>query len=162
MTATPARVVFDCNVFFQALTSPSGPAARLLELAANREILLFVSAYALDEIRDVTSRPHIVAKYRLDAAIVTDFIADISSFATFVDSIPHVFEFGRDPDDAHYVDLALAVDAKLIVSRDKDLLSLRDDKTPEGQDFKRRYPQLAILTPPEALSLLATTPNNGS
>ncbi len=154
MTTTPARVVFDCNVFFQALTSPSGPAARLLELAANRDILLFVSAYSLDEIQDVTSRPHIVAKYRLDAAIVADFIADITSFATCVDSIPHVFEFGRDPDDAHYINLALAADAKLIVSRDKDLLSLRDCGTAEGRDFINRYPMLQILTPPELLSLI--------
>ena len=153
----PERVVFDCNVFFQALTSPFGPAARLLELASSRDILLFVSAYAIDEIRDVTSRPHIVAKYRLDASIVADFIADISSFATYVDSVPHVFDFGRDTDDAHYVDLAFAAHAKLIVSRDKDLLSLRDAATSEGRDFLARFPTLFILTPPEALKLLATT-----
>lgn len=159
---TPERVVFDCNVFFQALTSPFGPAARLLELASSRDILLFVSAYALDEIRDVTSRPHIIAKYRLETTIVAGFIADISSFATCVDSVPHVFDFGRDPDDAHYVDLALAVDAKLIVSRDRDLLSLRDDKIPEGREFMQRYPQLSILTPPEALHLFASPPNDGS
>jgi hypothetical protein len=71
---TPERVVFDCNVLFQALTSPFGPAARLLELASSRDILLFVAG----------------------------FIADISSFATCVDSVPHIFDFGRDPDDAHY------------------------------------------------------------
>jgi PIN domain len=95
MTTNPERVVFDWNVFFQALTSPAGPAARLLELASSRDILLFVSVYAIDEIRDVTSRPHIVAKYRLEATIVANFIADISSFATYVDSVPHVFDFGR-------------------------------------------------------------------
>ena len=150
----PERVVFDCNVFFQALTSPSGPAARLLELASSHAILLFVSSYAMDEIRDVTSRPRIVAKYRLDAAVVAKFIADINSCATFVDPIPQLFDFGRDPDDAHYVDLALAARARLIVSRDKDLLSLRDLETPEGRDFAIRFPALSILTPPEALKLL--------
>ena len=158
MTTNPERVVFDCNVFFQALTSPAGPAARLLELASRRDILLFVSAYAFDELRDVTAQPHIVAKYRLDATIVAAFIADISSYATFVDSIPHLFDFGRDPDDAHYIDLACATNAKLIVSRDKDLLSLRDAATPEGRDFLARFPKLAILTPPEALTLLNVAP----
>ena len=47
----PERVVFDCNVFFQALTSPFGPAARLLELASSRDILLFVSVYTQLSIR---------------------------------------------------------------------------------------------------------------
>jgi putative PIN family toxin of toxin-antitoxin system len=157
MTTNPERVVFDCNVFFQALTSPAGPAARLLELASSRDILLFVSVYAIDEIRDVTSRPHIVAKYRLEATVVANFIADISSFATYVDSVPHVFDFGRDPDDAHYVDLALAANARLVVSRDKDLLSLRDAGAAEGRDFMSRYPTLLILTPPEALKLIEAT-----
>lgn len=52
------------------------------------------------------------------------------------------------------VDLAIAVDAKLIVSRDKDLLSLRDPATIEGKDFMSRFPDLEILTPPEVLKLL--------
>jgi putative PIN family toxin of toxin-antitoxin system len=157
MTTTPVRVVFDCNVFFQALTSPAGPAARLLELVATQDLALFVSAYALDELRDVSQRPHLVAKYRLDATIVEEFIADVRSFATWLDPVPHVFDFGRDPDDAHYVDLALAADAKLIVSRDRHLLDLRAGTTQESQDFQQRFPQLAILTPPEALALVRAT-----
>ena len=75
-------------------------------------------------------------------------------FATFVDVVPHVFDFPRDPKDAHYVDLAVAASAKLIVSRDKDLLSLADESTPEGQDFKARFPGIAILTPPAMLQML--------
>lgn len=155
---SPERVVFDCNVFFQALTSPRGPARRLLSHASSGELSLFVSAYSLDELREVTARPYIVQKYRLDAEVVADFIEEVRALATCVDSVPHVFDFPRDPKDAHYVDLALAVDAKLIVSHDKDLLSLRDAGTSEGRDFLSRYPTLLILTPPEALKLLDATP----
>jgi predicted nucleic acid-binding protein len=72
--------------------------------------------------------------------------------------VPPIFEYPRDPDDAHYVDLAIAADAKLIVSRDNDLLSLRDPATVAGQDFLSRFPLLLILTPPEALRLLAPPP----
>ncbi|HEY4233418.1 MAG TPA: putative toxin-antitoxin system toxin component, PIN family [Lacipirellulaceae bacterium] len=68
-----------------------------------------------------------------------------------------MFDFPRDPKDAHYVDLALAVNAKLIVSRDKDLLSLRDATTTDGRDFMSRFPALSILTPPEALKLIEKT-----
>lgn len=52
-------------------------------------------------------------------------------------------------------DLALAVDAKLIVSRDKDLLSLRDAATDEARDFSRRYPGLLIFTPVRLKSTIA-------
>lgn len=37
------RVVFDCNVYFQALISPAGPAGRLFALAAVQLVELFVS-----------------------------------------------------------------------------------------------------------------------
>jgi hypothetical protein len=40
-------------------------------------------------------------------------------------------------------------------------LSLRDAATGEGRDFISRYPTLLILTPPEVLKLLATTPPAG-
>jgi predicted nucleic acid-binding protein len=36
-----------------------------------------------------------------------------------------VFEYERDTDDAHYIDLAVACRAKLIVSRDRDLRATR-------------------------------------
>lgn len=153
MTTRP-RVVFDCNVCFQALTSPRGPAGELFVRATDGQFDLFVSSHLFDELTDVASRPQIVRKYGTSPEIVAEFIAAVRSFATFVDSVPQVFEFPRDPKDAHYIDLAVAVDAKLVVSRDKDLLSLADLGTPEGQDFKSRFPDLSILTPPELLKLL--------
>lgn len=154
----PERVVFDCNVFFQAAISKTGPAHRLLGLVFQGRATLYASAYVLDELTTLTSDPRIKKKYRLGQAYLDEFFAMIRQHATMVDVVPHVFDFGRDPDDAHYVDLAIAADAKLIVSRDKDLLSLRDTATTEGRDFMSRYPALEILTPPEALKLLAATP----
>jgi len=157
MTTSVERVVFDCNVYLQALTSPTGPAARLVEFAFNGTVSLFVSAHSLEEVADVASRPYIAAKFRLDPAVVTKFITSVRGVATYLDSVPRVYDFPRDPNDAHYVDLAVAVNARLIVSRDKDLLSLRDTATPEGRDFAARFPELDILTPPEALKLLDPT-----
>ena len=43
--------------------------------------------------------------------------------------------------------LAVAADAKLIVSRDKDLLDLMDSAKPEAADFQARFPLLRILDP---------------
>jgi len=156
MTA-PERIVFDCNVFFQAAISTTGPAHRLLLLVTEGRATLFASAYVLDELAALTANPRIRTKYRLTEAELSEFFATIRRHATIVDVVPPLFEFPRDPKDAHYVDLALAVNAKLIVSRDKDLLSLRDAGAAEGRDFMSRYPALLILTPPEALKLIEAT-----
>jgi hypothetical protein len=56
-----------------------------------------------------------------------------------LNDVAHVFELPRDPKDAHYVDLAVAANVKLIVSGDKELLALRDNSTSEGQEISNRF-----------------------
>ena len=101
------------------------------------------------------SRPEIRNRYRLAESAVNEFFESILEISILVDSVPHVFDLPRDPDDAHYVDLAVAANAKLIVSRDKDLLSLSDPTTEKGAELSSRFPDLRILTPPELLQSLA-------
>ncbi len=74
---------------------------------------------------------------------------------TLIDPVPNVFSYPRDPKDEHYVDLAIAASATLVVSRDKDLLALADPATVEGQDFAARFPAINIVTPVEMLARLA-------
>ena len=150
----PERVVFDCGVFFQALIAPGGPAGKCLASARDGDLLLFVSNYVLAELRDVCARPHLVRRFRLSESRVDAFVAQIADIATFVDVVPHVFEYPRDPDDEHYVDLAVASRARLIVSRDNDLLALEDPNNADGQSFHRRFPDLTILTPEDMLKQL--------
>lgn len=156
----PERVVFDCNVYFQALISPSGPARKLVEFAVQDRLRVFASSYVIDELRDVTSRPQIVAKFAIADTAATEFLAVIAACTTMLENVPKVFEFPRDPKDAHYVNLAVAAQAKLIVSRDKDLLSLRDPNTADGRGFKLQFPELTVLTPPELLDMLRQTPSS--
>ena len=153
----PFRVVFDCHVLLQSLLSPHGPAGKLIDAVRNGKLSLFLSSYVLEELRDVASRPKVQRKYRLTPEIVEGWCDELVGHATFFDPVPHVFEFPRDPDDAHYIDLAIAAGAKLIVSRDQDLLSLRDPTTADGQEFAAQFPWLEILTPPEALRRLETS-----
>lgn len=152
------RVVFDCNVYFQALISPAGPAGRLFALAAVQRVELFLSDYVLTELRELTAEPKVRHKYRLTVEVLDEFFGKLATTAVLVETVPSVFEFPRDPDDAHYVDLAVAAGAKLIVSRDKDLLSLADQTTADGRDFQTKFPHLAILTPSELLALLGEVP----
>jgi putative PIN family toxin of toxin-antitoxin system len=150
----PERVVFDCNVYFQAIISAKGPAHRLFLHVTEGRLALYASAYVFDELQELTFDPRVATKYRLERSLLDEFFATIRQYATVIDDVPHVFEFPRDPDDAYYVDLAVAAQAKLIVSRDRDLLSLNDVSTAEGQEFKRRFPDLEILTPTELLKAM--------
>jgi putative PIN family toxin of toxin-antitoxin system len=151
---TAERVVFDCNVYFQALIGPTGPAGECLQAAKKGKLSLYASRIVLAELRDVCLRPPVANRFRITTERLDEYIAEIESAATLVDEIPHVFDYRRDPSDAHYVDLAVACQAKLIVSRDRDLLALEDPATPEGQSFKRRFPELEILLPEQLLERL--------
>src|SRR6266478_1620645 len=132
---TGTRVVFDCNTYVQALRSPAGPAGRCVQLAFEGKLHLFVSPTVLEELRDVTSRQKVIAQLQLVRGRVEEFIEAIEIAATLLEGFAETFRYDRDPDDAHYVNLALAAEARLIVSRDRDLLDLMDLKTPQGAEF---------------------------
>jgi predicted nucleic acid-binding protein len=71
--------------------------------------------------------------------------------------VPHVQEqwtYDRDPDDAHYVNLALAVGARLIVSRDKDLLDLMKESSQPGTALRAQHLEFRVLTPPQFLAIV--------
>ena len=68
-----------------------------------------------------------------------------------MDSVPHTFDFARDPTDAKYIDLAVVTGAQLIVSHDNDLLDLMLDTDPAGRRLRAAYPSFRVLTPPAFL-----------
>ena len=85
-----------------------------------------VSPAVIAELREVTNRPKVIAKLRLIPGRVEEFFDTVEIAATILDGFPEHFIYQPNPDDAHYVNLALAADAQLVVSRDKDLLDLMD------------------------------------
>ncbi len=57
------------------------------------------------------------------------------------------FTYARDLNDEPSVNLTLAAGAQYLVTFDNDLLDLMNQATPEGNDFRQRFPGLLILTP---------------
>jgi putative PIN family toxin of toxin-antitoxin system len=135
--------VFDCNVFFQATRNANGPAAKALRLLETGAFSLFVSSTILDEITETMTDPKIRAKNpSLTDEVVDALLQHLTTQATLIHEVPERFSYHRDPDDANYVNLALAAGAKYLVTRDKDLLDLMKDEV-----FCKEYPQLTILDP---------------
>ena len=98
---TGTRAVFDCNTFLQALAAPEGPAGRCVQLVIEGKIDLFLSRAVIGELRDVTSRPKVIAKLHLVANRIEEFFQTIEIAATLLDGFPEVFAYQRDPDDEH-------------------------------------------------------------
>lgn len=159
MTTSPPKVVYDCNIFVQTLINLNGPAARCVEMARNGQVVLFASGYVLAEVREIHLKTP--PKYGITAEQTDELARAIASFAPLMTNVPEIYWHPYDPDDSHYVNLALRADARLIVSRDRHLLMLSDSTRREGQEFQARFPTLRILDPVEFLRELEQAPSAG-
>lgn len=154
------RTVFDCNVLVVAAARDKSHARACLRLAEFGYIELFVSRAGLAELEDVLNRPALRQYFpSLTDEVVQAFLARLCETARFLRAVPKRFSYARDVDDEQYVDLAAAVDAHFIVSRDKDLLSLNTGHTTECKEFRQRFRPLRVLEPLEFLKEVATARN---
>ena len=75
----------------------------------------------------------VAAKFGLTVEKAERFIAELMTFAERQDSVPEVYRHPHDPDDSHYIDLAIAAGVKIVVSRDRHLLNLMDPRRKEAR-----------------------------
>jgi predicted nucleic acid-binding protein len=102
----------------------------------------------------VVSRPSVVAKLKLTATTTKTFFEVLCSNANLIEIPETAFHGCRDPDDNHYVNLALSLKTPVIVSRDRDLLDLAIDSNLASSSLRVLRPTLRILTPPEFIILI--------
>lgn len=130
------RVLADTNLLITALGWPHGvPAQALWHIVNERSLVL--TAYILDEFRDVVARKfpaQLVAAERLLAALEYDLLPVATSGVTI-----------RDAKDQPILDSALAAAVDIIVTGDKDFHAL-------GLAEPR------ILTPRQYLDLVNSQP----
>ena len=137
------RVVFDCVVFLQGAARATGACGACLKLVEDDAVELFLSAAVIAEIRDVLTRPSLQRKFPiLTVEYVESLLQALMDKATVISHPPHLFTYDRDPKDEPYIDLAAAVYAEYLVSRDKDLLEL-----PQNESFVDQFPKLHIVDP---------------
>ena len=144
----PVAVVFDCMLFLQATANRKSIAARALDLMDSGEVSLFISRQIRKEIWNVLHRQEV--RERLPGITddsVEDLFARLKKRAVFVRDVPKVFDYPRDPKDEPYLNLAIAVGATYLVSRDSDLLDLMRWDREQGRDFQRRFRHLRIIEP---------------
>ena len=119
-------VVFDCNVFLQALANERSAAAKALDLLEQDAITLFVSEPILREVRDVLTRTKIRRKLpRITNVRVRALLQRLIARAILIKNIPEEFKYQRDPKDEMYINLAIvANDPSRIAELMDELLRL--------------------------------------
>ena len=155
MLTEKPHVIFDCNIFIQSLLNPNGVASKCVEIVQNGKAKLFVSKETLEEVRDVILRPNVLSRLPdANEFQIETFIEHILNISTFVNSVPHSFDFERDPKDEIIINLAIEAGAEYLVSRDKDLLDLMTGYTDECKDFRRKFRSIKIVNPVEFLTII--------
>jgi putative PIN family toxin of toxin-antitoxin system len=130
-------------VFLQGAGRPASPARACFRQVDDDQVTLCLSTEVLAEVRDVLTRPKTQRRFPLlSPEWVETFVQKAESKAVVLTEVPRAFALERDPKDEPYLNLALAVRAHYLVSRDRDLLDLMEDES-----FRQRFPDLIILDP---------------
>lgn len=122
--APTVRVVADTNTVVSAFLW-GGPPAAVLAAAREGRITLFISPLLLAELEDVLSREKFAERIMRVGSSVAQTLDGYRALASVVRPVA-VEPTARDSDDDHVLACATATQAQLIVSRDKDLLDLRE------------------------------------
>ena len=154
MSAAPVRVVYDCVVFLQGVGKRTNAARKCLELVDDGTVQLCLSPDVLAEIDDVLHRPELLRKFPLiESEDSQTLLRTARNKAMLLSEVPQSFKLPRDADDEPYTDLAIAADAKFLVTwDDRHLTYLMRQDTLEGTDFCRRFPNIKIVDPPTFLA----------
>ena len=114
------RVVLDTNVLVSALLF-TGTASEILPLWQKAAITVLLSRDILEEYLRVLSYP----KFQLSEAEIKALMEEeLLAFVTAVKPKRRLSVVKRDPSDNKFLECALAGRARVIISGDKDLLSI--------------------------------------
>lgn len=130
------RIVADTNVLVSAAAFPRGVPARVVLLAGEGHLRLFVSPFILSEMADVLARPKIgFSPEQIQAAL--DAVKEV---ATMVQPKVRVDIIARENSDNRILECALAAEADALVTGNMK------DIRPLG-----KFRNIEILTPREFL-----------
>jgi putative PIN family toxin of toxin-antitoxin system len=149
----PIPVVYDCMILLQAAARPSR-VHTTIRLVEEQRVILCISGPVLAEVRDVLTRPEVIAKFpALTAERVDMFLTDLIARAKMWDHVPIAFSLPRDKKDEPYINFAIEANARFLVTwNERHLTYLMRRDTPESVDFCTRYPNLRILSPVEFIA----------
>jgi putative PIN family toxin of toxin-antitoxin system len=122
-----AKAVLDTTALVSAMLTrkPGAACHELIRLAKDGAFELFMSSDILEETAETLRYPCLRKRYDYSDTDIIGFCQDLVLVGTIIDDAP-VVPVVRDPDDDKIVACAVAAGADYLVSRDKDLLILKE------------------------------------
>jgi putative PIN family toxin of toxin-antitoxin system len=120
------RVVIDTNVVLSGLIKPGSVPGQVLRAWRDGSIRLVLSEFLIEEIAVTLARPKIQALVPWPAAQIDRFVLELRAFCDVVEPAELNFKYPRDPDDIPVLATLIASGADLLVTGDRDLLTLRE------------------------------------
>ncbi len=115
------KIVLDTNQIISGSLWPSGPAGFILEKWKEKKIVIIVSMQILDELERVLTTKF---NFGFEAA---DYLRKTLTFhGIFVDPTQKLDIIKEDPSDNMFLEAAIEGGADMIVTRDNDLLRLKE------------------------------------
>ena len=119
------RIIADTNTVLSGLLW-QGPPRRLMDLARHRVFTPCTSSTLLAELAEVIARDKFAQRVLAAGLSAAELVQDYTRLAQIAEPQPLPAPASRDPDDEHVLACALAAQANLIVSGDRDLLDLHE------------------------------------
>lgn len=136
------RLILDTNVVVAGLLWHGAP-RRLIDLAIDDEtITLYSSPVLIAELANTLGYQRFVKRIALYETSIAALVAQYEAMVTLVSPTHTPRVVTDDPDDDHVIACAVAANAKLIVSGDKHLLSIKS------------YQNISILSPADAAGFI--------
>jgi uncharacterized protein len=141
------RIIIDTNVVLRGLTRTTSIPGMILDACSQRKIILLLSKSVLAEYRAVLYDPVLSQRFAIKPAEVELALRHLHYVAEVIERKPRRFLFPRDPQDARFIELAIAGDATHLITNNADLLALSTSHTDAGKRFRQRLPRTQALHP---------------
>lgn len=139
------RAVLDTNTLVSAIiNTQSSVSNEIYQNFISKHFLLIASAELLAEVDEVLHRDRIMKFHKLSTKQLQEILTELVNLSYLVPANIKV-QVVRDADDNKILSAALDGEADYIISRDKDLLVLK------------QYQQIKIITPEEFMGILRST-----
>lgn len=136
------RAVLDTNTLVSAVINvTSSVASEIYQNCKEKHFLLIISSSILAEVDNVLRRDRVMKSHKRSTQELQEIIREMADVSSVVPGRIKI-DLVRDPDDNKIVAAALEGKASYIVSRDKDLLDLRE------------YQGIRIITPEKFMGIL--------
>jgi putative PIN family toxin of toxin-antitoxin system len=146
MATDRPTLVLDTNTLLRGFMYETGASGKVLRACKARRVITLLSKPVLAEYCEILSDPELVGDDPQSAPAVEDLLEALRFVGEYLPTVRPRFELPRDPDDAIFIELAIAGSATHIITHDKDLLQLRASRSDAGRRFRQRLPQTGIVT----------------